>query len=168
MTVVRIASVFLMLPTNAAVTFFRSCWRFFASSSLRFASLTLCDLVHQTADENGCILPHKNFISSVSFNTLYTTYVLRTISTVCLPVPSVGHWWDRQTGHFQGPVYLSHLSDKDGTGRLAIFTDLSVPSVPSCFSETELCEVKFLTSYTQSVETLHGRNMYSKYNYRSM
>ena len=40
---------------------------------------------------------------------------------------------DRQTGHFQGPVCVSRLPDTDGTGRLAIFT---VPSVPSCFSET--------------------------------
>ena len=47
--------------TNAAVTSFRSCWRFCASSSLRFASLTMHDLVHQTADKNCCVLPYKVF-----------------------------------------------------------------------------------------------------------
>ena len=67
---------------DAAVASFRSCWRFCASSSLRYASLTLRDLVHQTADKNYCVLPHKNFISSVSFNALH--YVCPTYYFHCL------------------------------------------------------------------------------------
>ena len=39
---------------------------------------------------------HTRTLFRVSFNALH--YV--TISTVCLPVPSVGHWWHRQTGLF--------------------------------------------------------------------
>jgi len=60
---------------------------------------------------NCCVLPHKNFISSMSFNALH--YVCPTdyrISTVCLPIPSVGHWWDRQTGLFH---YVPSFSDSD-------------------------------------------------------
>ena len=76
---------------------------------------------------------------------------MSTTSTVCLPIPSVGHTKKTdlfhcpvclfETGHADWPfsrsclcvVCLSHLSDTDGTGRLAIFT---VPFVSSCFSET--------------------------------
>jgi len=77
------------------------------------------NLVHQTADKNGCVLPHKNFISSVSFNTLYSclTYYFHCLSAcpVC--------WTGRR-------AIFKVLS-----GRLAFFT---VPSVQSCFSETAL------------------------------
>ena len=65
--------------------------------------------------------------------THYTTYVPHTISTVCLSVSLTRlACAQRQSAC---PVCLPRLSDTDGTGRLAIFT---VPSVPSCFSETRL------------------------------
>ena len=75
--------------------------------------------------KNGCILPHKNFISSVSFNALYTMcYILFPLSVClscllditlvgqahgpfsrsCLRVPSVRHRRDRQTGDFHCPI----------------------------------------------------------------
>ena len=72
----------------------------------RAANRKCSDLVYQTADKkNCCVLPHKKFISSVSFNALHYVYVLHAISTVCLPVPSVGH---RQSGLFH---YVPTFSD---------------------------------------------------------
>jgi len=94
--------------TNDAVASFRSCWRFSASSSLRFASLTLHDLVHQTADKKTVAYFHTRTLFWVCHLTHYTTYVLHSISTVYLPISSVGHWWDRQMGHFQ---YVPSFSD---------------------------------------------------------
>ena len=76
--------------------------------------------------KNGCILPHKNFISSVSFNALYTMCVLHTISTVCLPVLSVGHY----TG---------------GTGTRAIFKVLS--ACPVCQTQTGQADWWFSLSH---------------------
>ena len=101
--------------TNAAVASFRSCRRFCASSSLRFASLTLHDLVHQTANKNCCVLPHKNFISSVSFNALrlsYIGYYFHCLSACILYSLSrllvMDTGMDRQTGLFH---YVPSFSD---------------------------------------------------------
>ena len=137
--------------TNAAVASFRSCWRFCASSSLRFAWLTLRDLVHQTADKNCCVLPHKNFVSSVSFNALpyiCPTCYFHFLSAfpVCwtlvgqanepFPLWSVFLWpvCHVLKGQKNGPFPLSRLPVPDGTGRRrpAIFKVLSV--CPVCLS----------------------------------
>ena len=86
--------------TNAAVASFRSCWRFCASSLLLFASLTLRDLVHQTADKKTVAYFHTRTLFRVSHLTHYTTYVLQTIPL---------------------SVWVSRLLDTGGTGKRAFF-----------------------------------------------
>jgi len=82
-----------------------------------------------------------NVTDSVAYHSLFRFYVVHVYAFLllffCVPsaqscfssrltVPSVR---DRRDSLFR-------LSDTDGTGRLAIFTVPSGPSVPSCFRET--------------------------------
>jgi len=80
---------------------------FFASSSLRFVSLTLRDLVQQTADKKRL----RTSTQELYFECHLTHYTLR-MSYILFPLS----------------VCLSRLLDIGGTGRLAIFTVLSVPA----------------------------------------
>ena len=58
--------------TITAVASFRSCLRFCASSSLRFVSLTLRDLVHQTADKKTVAYFHTRTLFWVCHLMHYT------------------------------------------------------------------------------------------------
>ena len=84
------------------------CIVFDANKNQLACLLTLHDLVHQTADKKAVAYFHTRTLFRVCHLMHYTTYVIHTISTVCLPVPSVGHWWDRQTGLFH---YVPSFSD---------------------------------------------------------
>ena len=122
--------------TNAAVASFRSCWRFCASSSLRFASLTQSPCVILYTKQQ--IKKLLNFISSVTFNALHyvvygicPTYYFHCLSACPVCWTLVGqangpfslcsiflwpicHVQDKNgpfplSRHFQGPVCMSHL-----------------------------------------------------------
>ena len=136
--------------TNAAVASFRSCWRFFCKQLQALHRLPCVTLYTKQQIKNCCyILPHKNFISSVSFNALH--YVCPTYYFHCLSACPV--CWilvEQANGHFSlcsvflwpvchvlkgqknGSFPLSRLPVPYGTGRWAIFKVLYAS--PVCLS----------------------------------
>ena len=108
--------------------------------------------------KNCCVLTHKNFISSVSFNALHyvcPTYYFHCLSAYPICWTLVGqangpfslcsvflwpvcHVLKRQKNQ---PFPLSHLPVPDGTGRWAIFMVLSM--CPICQTQTGQADCHF-------------------------